>query len=144
MTKLERINELVDEVIALDCCAVSLTDGAVSDIPRIPPCDAQVPHLGENICRVLVDREDLADSCFPGLAAQRTDRKFSLAQVIFAHHVIDADGIGRRSVLVFRAGIYVFVAVFKNTMNIIYEKPVCFGHGRVLSEKLVDNNKFDH
>ena len=101
----------MDKVIALDSGAVALSDRAVADIPGIPPGDAQLPHLGEDICRVLVDGEDLADSRLPGLAAQCADGKLAFTEVVFAHDMVDTDGVGGGSVLISGAGIYVFVAV---------------------------------
>ena len=76
---------------------------------------------------MLIDREDLADTGLPGLAAQCADGKFAFAQVIFTHHMVDADGVGGGPVLISGAGIYVFVAVIENIMDVLYKEFVCFG-----------------
>ena len=63
---------------------------------------------------MLVYGKDLADAGLPGLTAQCTDRKFPFAEVIFAHHVVDADRVGRRTVLVSGTGIYILISVVEN------------------------------
>ena len=78
---------------------------------------------------MLVYGKDLADAGLPGLTAQCTDRKFPFAEVIFAHHVVDADRVGRRTVLVSGTGIYILISVVENVVYIIYQVSVCFGHG---------------
>ena len=123
----------MDEIIALYGSAVALTDRAVADIPGIPPGHTEISHLGQYVCGMLIDGEDLANAGLPGLAAKGTDGKFSLAEIIFAHHVIDADRIGRCAVLVLGTGIYILIAVIENVVYIIYQISICFGHIRVLS-----------
>ena len=131
------IDQVMDQVIALDSGAIALADRAVADIPRIPPGDAQFPHLGKDICRVLVDGKDLADAGFPGLTAQRADGELTFAQVVFAHDMVDADGVGGRSVLISGTGIYIFVAVIENIVDVLYKELICFGHiSSFLSRKM--------
>ena len=124
------IDQLVDEVVALYSCSVALADRAVPDVPGIPPCDAEVPHFGQDVGRMLIDREDLTDARLPGLAAQRADRELTFAEIIFAHHVIDADGIGGRAVFVSGARIHVFVAVVEDVADVLYQELVSFGHNK--------------
>ena len=68
---------------------------------------------------MLVNGEDLADAGFPGLTAQRTDGELAFTEVVFAHDMVDADGVGGSSVLISGAGIYVFVAVVENIMDVL-------------------------
>ena len=124
------LDQVMDQVIAFDSCAVALADRTVSDIPRIPPGDAQFPHLGEDICRVLVDGKDLADACLPGLAAQRADGELAFTEVVFAYDMVDTDGVGGSSVLISGAGIYVFVAIIENIADVLYKELISFGHER--------------
>ena len=77
---------------------------------------------------MLVDRKDFPYPRLPGLGAQRADRKFSLRQIIFAHHMIYADRMGRRSVLIAGPGIFIHIAVVKNVFYVIYKILVCFCH----------------
>lgn len=122
------LDQVVDQVIAADRRAVALADGAVADVPGIPPGHALVAHLGEHVGGVLVDGEDLADAGLPGLGPQGTEGKLALCQVVFAHDVVDTDRVGGRPVLVDRAGIFVHVAIFQYILNVPHEIAVCFCH----------------
>ena len=119
----------MNEVVALYGRAVPLTDRSVPDIPGIPPSDAQAAHFGEDICGMLIDGKDLADAGLPGLAAKRADGELPFAEVVFSHHMVDTDGVGRSAVLIPGARVDVFIAVIENVVNIVDQISVCFGHG---------------
>ena len=122
------IDQLIHEIIALYGRSVSLADRSVAYIPRIPPCDTHLLHFGKDIGRVLIYSEYLPDAGLPCLAAECAYRELTLRQVVFAHHVIDADSVRRSSVLILRARILILVSVIEDVVYIIYKISVCLGH----------------